>query len=113
MVVLRASQHLRRHSKYILCDYYIMLLSPRHRRSCVIALHRRNTLIEQMEGSAHSSLVQFEPKCDNGQYVHCDDDAAHQINIIIGIEFVDANFLQECDGFFEMAVFHWCIVWAI
>lgn len=60
--------------------------------------------------SFNSSFVQFEPKCDYGQYMHCHNNSTHQVNIIIGIEFIDANFFQKCGRFSEVTVAHGRIV---
>lgn len=45
--------------------------------------------------------------------MHCDYNSAHQIHIIIGIQFIDANFSQKYDRFFEVAVLHWYSLRAI
>lgn len=42
--------------------------------------------------SSPSSFVQFEPESEQRQYVHCNDNARHEINVIVRIEFADAHF---------------------
>lgn len=51
-----------------------------------------------------SSFVQFKPQCRQRQYVHCDDNASHEINVVVRIEFADAHFAQKYFRFTEVAI---------
>lgn len=61
--------------------------------------------------SSLSSFVQFEPESEQRQYVHCNDNARHEINVIVRIEFADAHFAQKYFRFTEMAVAKFNIFW--